>query len=89
MIPGHQPDNLASRADHDLRIEGKAACQFGAELRLADWPPNHEGPRRADVDGIEMLQLFGEPGRPEGPVTSDVDPSQKNHECHYRNVTPL
>jgi hypothetical protein len=29
-----------------------------------------------------VLQLFGERGRSEGPVTADVDPSQKNHECH-------
>jgi hypothetical protein len=29
-----------------------------------------------------VLQLFGERGRSEGPVTSDVDPPQKNDECH-------
>src|SRR5262245_52079858 len=29
-----------------------------------------------------MLQSFGEPGRPEGSVTADVDAPQKNHECH-------
>ena len=82
MILRHQPDNLAALADHDLGIKGKPACQFGAELRPGDWPPDHEGARRADVDGIEVLQLFGERGRSEGPVTADVDPSQKNHECH-------
>ena len=82
MIPRHHPDNLAALADHDLGIKGKPACQFGAELRPADWPPDHEGARRADVDGIEVLQLSGERGRSEGPVTADVDPSQKNHECH-------
>src|SRR5712691_6155990 len=53
----HQPDNLAARADHDLGIKGKPACQFGAELRPGDGPPDHEGARRADVDGIEVLQL--------------------------------
>ena len=74
--------NLAALADHDLGIKGKTTCQFGAELRLGDWPPDHEGARRADVDGIEVLQLFGEHGRSEVPVTADVDPSQKNHECH-------
>jgi hypothetical protein len=61
---------------------GKPACQFGAELRPGDWPPDHEGACRADVDGIEVLQLFGERGRSEGSVTTDFDPSQKSHECH-------
>ena len=86
MILRHQPDNLATLADHDLRIKGKPGCQFGAELRPGDRLPDHEGARRADVDRIEVLQLFGERGRPEGSVTTDVDPSQKNDECHQ--VTP-
>src|SRR6266542_4467799 len=65
-----------------MGIEWKTACQFGTELRPGDWPPDHEGARRADVDGIEVPQLFGKHGRSEGPVTADVDPPQKNHECH-------
>jgi len=47
-----------------------------------DWLPDHECARRADIDGIEVFQFFGERGRSEGPVTTDVDPSQQNHECH-------
>ena len=82
MILRHQPDNLAALADHDLGIKGKPACQFGAELRPGDRLPDHEGARCADVDGIEVLQLFGERGGPERPVTADVDPSQKNDDCH-------
>ena len=61
---------------------GTLACQFSAELGPGDRPPNHEGARRADVDGIEVLQSFGERTWPEGPVTADVHASQKNHECH-------
>ena len=82
MILRHQPDNLAPLADHDLRIKGKPGYQFGAELRSGDRLSDHEGSRRPDVDRIEMFQLFGERGRSEGPVTTDVDPSQKNHEGH-------
>src|SRR5206468_6374633 len=90
MILRHEPNNLAARADRDPGIKGKPAFQFGAELRPGDWPPDHQGARRADVDGIEVLQLFGERGRPEGPVTADVDPSQKNHECHaFLLLAPL
>lgn len=37
---------------------------------------------RKEIYGIEVLQLFGKRGRSEGPVTADVDPPQKNHECH-------
>jgi hypothetical protein len=33
--------------------------------------------RRTDVDGIEMLQLFGERRRPKGPVTANVHSSDK------------
>jgi hypothetical protein len=60
----------------------EACVPIGAELGPGDWPPDHEGARRADADGIEVFQLFGERCRPEGPVTADVDSSQKNHECH-------
>jgi len=69
-------------ADRDLGVKGKPACQFGAELPPADSPPDHEGARRTDVDGIEVLQSFGQRRGSEGPVTADVDPSQKNHKGH-------
>jgi len=82
MIPRHQAGNLTALADHDLGIKRKPACQFSAELRPGDRPPNHEGACRADVDGIEVLEFCGERGRTERPVTADVDPSQKNHERH-------
>ena len=64
------------------RAERKLRRQFGADLRPGDWLPDHERARCADVDGIEVLQLCGEGGRPEGPVTTDVDPSQQNDERH-------
>src|ERR1044072_858570 len=82
MIVRHQPDDLAAVADHDLSIKRKPARQFRAELRPADWPPDHEGSRRAHVYGIEVLQLFGECTGPEGPVAADIHTSQKDHERH-------
>ena len=82
MILRHQSDNLAALADHDLGLKRKPAGQFGAELRAGDWPPDHEGTRRADVHGIKVFQLFGERGGSEGSVTAHVNASQKNHECH-------
>jgi hypothetical protein len=82
MVLRHQPDNLASLADHDPGIKWKPARQFGAEMRPDHWPPDHERARRADADGIEVLELTGERRRSEGPVTAHVHPSQKNHECH-------
>jgi hypothetical protein len=51
-------------------------------LRPRDRPPNHERPRRANVDDVEVPELFGERGRPENPVTTDVDASQQDDECH-------
>lgn len=44
----------------NVGIEGKPARDFRTQLHLADWLPDHEGARRADVDGIEMPQLFRE-----------------------------
>jgi hypothetical protein len=82
MIPGHQPDDFPTRANHDLCIKGKPACELGAESRPGDWRPDYEGARRANVDGTEVFQPLGEPGGLKGPVTADVDSSQQNHECH-------
>jgi hypothetical protein len=82
QVAGHQPEDLPTAADHDLGIEGKPACDFNAQLRAADRLPDHEGTRRADADGIEVLQLFGEPGGSEGPVTADVEAPYQKHECH-------
>jgi len=78
----HQPDNLATLVDHNLRIKWNPGCQFGAQLGLGDRLPDHEGARRADVERIEVRELFGESGGPEGPVVPDVDPSQIHHERH-------
>jgi len=50
--------------------------------------PDHEGARRTDVDRIKVLQLFGERRRSEGPVTTDIDSSQKNHQCHEFSPLP-
>ena len=82
MILRHQPDNLSTLTDHDLRIEGKPGYQFGAELPSGDRLADHEGARCADVDGVKVPQLSGERGRSEGPVTTDVNPSQKDYDCH-------
>ena len=50
--------------------------------RLAHVLPDHKGARRPDVDGTEMLQLFGELRRPERPVAADIDAPQQNDVCH-------
>jgi len=34
-------DDFAPRADRDLGIKWKPACEFGAKLRPRDWPPDH------------------------------------------------
>jgi hypothetical protein len=51
-------------------------------LRLRDLVPDYKSPCRTDVDRTEVLQLFCEPGRPEGPVTADVDAAEKNDMSH-------
>jgi hypothetical protein len=73
MTMRHQPENVSAAADHDLGVEGKPSCQLGAQLRLRDRLPDHEGARRADVDDIKVCQFLREHGRPEGSVTADVD----------------
>src|SRR5688572_10755483 len=81
-VLGDQPDDLSSVADRDLGNEGKPALQSGAQLRLRDRPPDDERPCRPDVDRVEVLQSLDEHRGSKGPVTTDVDPAQKNYECH-------
>ena len=52
-------------------------------MGLGDWPPNDQRAGRADIDGAQVLQCFGQLRRPESPVASDVDSSQKNDECQW------
>jgi hypothetical protein len=68
-----QPDEVLAPADHDFGLEGKPACDFIAQLRTAYRPADHEGTRRANVDGIEMPQLLRELSWSESPVTADVE----------------
>jgi hypothetical protein len=49
MILNHHPRNLRTLTNHDLGIKGKPSCQFRAQARLGDGPPNEEGVRCADV----------------------------------------
>jgi hypothetical protein len=78
-------------ADYDLGNKRKFALHFCARLCLGHSGPNNERARRADIDGAEMLELFGQFARPKGPVASYVNSSQKNNECHSirLNDTPL
>ncbi len=80
VISKHQPDEFPALADHDLGVKRKPARQFGAQSRPGYWLPDYEGARRADVDDIEVLQLFGDGGRSEGSVTADINAPQKNDE---------
>jgi hypothetical protein len=87
-VATHQLDDLTPFADHDLGIEGKPAGEFDTQLCAADRLPDHKGTCGADVDRVEMLQLCGQPGGPEGSVTADVHTSQKNHESHSSPPNP-
>jgi hypothetical protein len=77
----HQPGNVPAVADRDVGLEWNPACDFIAHVRSAYWLPDHEGTRRADVDGIEVLQLVRKHTWSERPMTADVDASKKNDEC--------
>jgi hypothetical protein len=43
---------------------------------------DHKGTRGPDVNGTEVLQLFGKPGRPERSMTADIHTPQENDVCH-------
>jgi hypothetical protein len=77
-----EPEYLPALTDRDHNIKGEPAFDFKPQLRTAHRPTNHEGTCRADVDGIEVLKLFGQRSRSEGPVTADVEAPEKNHERH-------
>jgi hypothetical protein len=82
MILGEYLLNFVALANNDLGNKRKFALYFGACLCPGHSVPNNERARRADIDGTEMLEFFGQFARPEGPVASDVNSSQKNNECH-------
>jgi len=77
-----QLHDVSSLADHNLGIEGKPPCELSAQLRVEDRLPDHKSPRRANVDGLEVLQLCGERSGSKRSVTADVNAPQENHECH-------
>ena len=54
-----------------FRPKGKPACEFGAEVRSRNGRPDHERARRADVEGIEVFQLFGESREPQNGQCDD------------------
>jgi hypothetical protein len=82
MVVRQRPENLPGVTDDDLGLERKPSCDFKAQSRSADWPSDHKGTGRADVDGIEMLQLCGESGRSEASVTANVETAQEHDERH-------
>jgi hypothetical protein len=51
-------------------------------LGLGHWLPKDQRAGRANIDGTQVLERFGQFGRPESPVASDVNSSQKDNECH-------
>src|SRR5271156_964661 len=51
-------------------------------LGLGYWLPEDERARRANIDGTQVPQCFGQLGRSESPVAPDVNSSKKNNECH-------
>src|SRR5262245_43371723 len=81
-VLSEQSVDPAARANHDGGFEWQPSCQLNAQSPLRDRLPDDEGTRRADVDGVQMLQLFREPGRPEGSVPANVDAAQKNDVAH-------
>ena len=70
----------AASQNHDLCIERQPSRDLVVQLSAGDPLPNHEGPCRADIDRPEVLQLLRERGRPETPVTADVEAPHENHE---------
>jgi hypothetical protein len=78
----NQIRNVAALANNDLGDKREFACHFGACLGLGHWLPNDQRARRANIDGTQVLQRFGQLGRSESPVATDVDASQKNNKRH-------
>jgi hypothetical protein len=79
---GQQPGDVARAANDDLRHERQPALELLPQSRLADALPDHKRTRRADVDGVEVRELFREDAWPERPMTADVHAPQEHHECH-------
>jgi hypothetical protein len=86
---GSRAEKLATSADDDFGLEWQSALEFRPKLALANGSANDKGSRRTNVDYVVALQLLGQDGRPDGFVSTDVDPSQENNECHrVSSATP-
>src|SRR6185295_3088422 len=81
-IGGSQIQDLAVRADHYLRVEGKPSKQLGAEPGLTDWFANDERAGRANVNHIKLREFFSERAGPESFVPAHIDASHQNDQCH-------
>jgi hypothetical protein len=79
---GNQARDVAALANDDLGHKREMACHFSARLGLGHRLPQDQCARRANVHGTQMLQCFGQFGRPKSPVAAHVDSSQKDNERH-------
>jgi CHAT domain-containing protein len=87
-IPSGCGHEFGSATNYDLGFEWQSATQLGAQVRLTDPVADHEGPGRADIDNVAVLQLFRENAWLEGLVASDVHAPQKN-DLRHRLISPL
>jgi hypothetical protein len=74
-VARRKSDDLSARADYGLGFERQSRRNFTAQLLAAHGLADHERTRCADIDGIEVLQLFGQRSGPKGLMTADVDAS--------------
>jgi len=84
--PGNETRNFAALTNDDLGDKRKSACHFSASLRLGHSTAQDQRARRANVDGAQVLERFGQFGRPKASVAPDVNSSQKHNECHSNSA---
>ena len=82
VVAREEPQDISAVADRHVRGKGEPPGELGAQPRLGDRRPDHEGPCRTDVDHIEVRQIAGQQRGLERPVSADVDAPEQNDQRH-------
>ena len=75
-------DQIASFADHDLRLKRQPAKQLRPELRSRSRLTNDKRSSGTNIDDVVTAQLLCEEARAKSLVPPDIDRPEKNDESH-------
>jgi hypothetical protein len=82
-----QTQKIATVADDGLRIERQLAKHRPKELRSRPGFPDDKRSRGSHIDDVIVTQFSCDEAGAEGPMSTDIDPSEKHDERHLGIMT--